>query len=326
MATAKDRTETSEPQFENRLREKRQALGLSQKQLANAANITRQAVAAVESNQYSPATSVALQLARALRCRVEDLFSIKSEGEIIDGELLGSVSRGADKKRARVTQVGERWLVRPLDGAGELTSLTASADGLIVGADSQAKGVKVQLLRQRETVRRQIAIGGCDPAMLLAAEHRPARQGESRAQHDGQRYRPRRAQTQRVSCRGNPSSRGQLGRLEASQLETLSRHMDFIVVTFAHWEEGFIVQAGNPKNIRAVADLAKPTVKIVNREKGSVCARRLSRQATGRKRHETNRVKDTAMKSCRTWRSRRGSEQAWPTPVSACVPPRPYPV
>ena len=66
------------PAYESCLREKRQALGLSQKQLADMAGMTRQAVSAIEANQYSPATSVALQLARALRCRVEDLFSLKS--------------------------------------------------------------------------------------------------------------------------------------------------------------------------------------------------------------------------------------------------------
>src|SRR2546422_6498589 len=104
------------PEYENRLREKRQALGLSQKQLADLAGITRQAVCAVETNQYSPATSVALQLARALRCRVEDLFSIKSGGEIVEGELVGSLPEGTSNARAQVTQVGERVIVRPLDG------------------------------------------------------------------------------------------------------------------------------------------------------------------------------------------------------------------
>ncbi|HEX6440305.1 MAG TPA: helix-turn-helix transcriptional regulator, partial [Candidatus Binatia bacterium] len=43
-------------QLENRLRDKRQALALSQKQLAEMAGITRQAVSALEANQYSPAT------------------------------------------------------------------------------------------------------------------------------------------------------------------------------------------------------------------------------------------------------------------------------
>ena len=49
-------------------------------------------------------------------------------------------------------------------------------------------------------------------------------------------------------------------------------------ITFAHWEEGFIVRQGNPKKIRAVSDIAKPTVRIVNREKGSGARRLLDKQ------------------------------------------------
>jgi molybdate-binding protein len=50
------------------------------------------------------------------------------------------------------------------------------------------------------------------------------------------------------------------------------------VVTFAHWEEGIIVRQGNPKKIRAVADLSRPAVKIINREKGSGARRLLDRE------------------------------------------------
>ena len=57
----------SPTETESRVREKRQALHLSQKQLADLAGITRQAICAVEANQYSPSTSVALKLARVLR-------------------------------------------------------------------------------------------------------------------------------------------------------------------------------------------------------------------------------------------------------------------
>ena len=114
MATSNSEIRQNSPEIENHLREKRQSAGLSQKQLADLAGITRQAVSAVEANQYSPATSVALQLARALRCRVEDLFTIRSGGEIIEGELIGSLPRGDNKLRAHVTRVGERLLVRPL--------------------------------------------------------------------------------------------------------------------------------------------------------------------------------------------------------------------
>ena len=54
--------------------------------------------------------------------------------------------------------------------------------------------------------------------------------------------------------------------------------LDCIVITFAHWEEGLIVKQGNPKTIRGVADLARPRITIVNREKGSGARRLLDRQ------------------------------------------------
>lgn len=40
------------------------------------------------------------------------------------------------------------------------------------------------------------------------------------------------------------------------------------MLTFASWEEGFIVPPGNPKSIRTAADLARRDVTIVNREAG----------------------------------------------------------
>jgi len=44
---------------------------------------------------------------------------------------------------------------------------------------------------------------------------------------------------------------------------------DFSVVTFARWEEGLVIAAGNPKDIRKIDDLARKNVKFVNREPGS---------------------------------------------------------
>ncbi|TMA88664.1 MAG: helix-turn-helix domain-containing protein [Deltaproteobacteria bacterium] len=267
------------PEYENRLREKRQALGLSQKQLADLAGITRQAVSAVEANQYSPATSVALHLARALRCRVDDLFSIKSGGEVVEGELMGSLPDGAGPLRAQLTQIGDRLLVRPLDGVGELMSLRATADGLIIAASPKNKRVKVKLLKDRETVRRKIVVAGCDPAMFLAAEHL--------RKHDKDNL---------VPClMGNSIALGALKRGEVHaagvhladersgvwnrpDLQRSLRDMDCMAVTFAHWEEGLIVRHGNPKRIREVADLTRPNVRLVNREKGSGARRLLDRQ------------------------------------------------
>lgn len=269
----------SQPEIENRLRAKRQLLGLSQKQLANMAGVTRQAVCAVEASQYSPATSVALRLAQVLRCRVEDLFSLKGGGEIVEGELVGSLPVGADKVRAQVIPVGERLLVRPLAGLGELANLSATADGVIVGSGSSAKSVKVQLFKSREAVERQIVIAGCDPAMFLAAE-----------------YLRQLGKDNLVPClMGSSVAIGALKRGEVHvagvhlvdersgdwNLPYLQRHLkglDCLVVTFAHWEEGLIVREANPKKIRRVADLGRRDVRIVNRENGSGARRLLDRQ------------------------------------------------
>jgi putative molybdopterin biosynthesis protein len=281
----------AEIEMENRLREKRHALALSQKRLADLAGITRQAVSALEANQYSPATSVALQLARALHCRVEDLFSIKQGGEVIEGELLGNPPRGTTPVRAQVTQIGHRLLVRPLDGLGELTSLSATADGLIVGASPEKRRVKVKLLKHREAVRRKVVVGGCDPAMFLAGEHVrkhdqenlvPCLMGSSLALKALKRG--------EIHVAGVHLADENSATWNLPELKQSLGDLDFIVVTFAHWEEGFIVRQGNPKKIRAVSDIAKSTVRIVNREQGSG-ARRLLDKLLVASRIKPNRVK-----------------------------------
>jgi molybdopterin molybdotransferase/putative molybdopterin biosynthesis protein len=269
----------SDIEIENRLREKRQLAVLSQKQLADMAGMTRQAVSAVEANRYSPATSVALQLARALRCRVEDLFSIKSGGEVIEGELIGSLPREDDKLRAQVARVGNRLLVRLLDGLGELTSLSAAADGLVLGRGSDAKRVKVQLFEDRAGLGRKVVIAGCDPGMFLAAERIrrrdkgnlvPCLMGSSMAIGALQRG--------EVHVAGVHLADDRSGAWNLPYLERNLTSIDCFVVTFAHWEEGLILRQGNPKKIRSVADLARSGVRIVNREIGSGARRLLDGQ------------------------------------------------
>lgn len=266
-------------QIENRLRERRQAAGLSQKQLADRVGITRQAVAAVETNLYCPATSVSLQLADALRCRVEDLFRIRASAELIDAKILGPLPQSTDKIRAQVLQIGDRFLVRSLDGSGELSSLNSGADGLIVGGRGRSRRVKVELLSDREALRRRIVIGGCDPGVFLAADHL--------SRHNHNRL---------VPClMGNRRALGALKRGEihvagvhtggerddAQVITNLHRSLgikDLVVVTFAHWEAGLIVQRGNAKRIRSCADLVRPRMRMINRERGSGARRLLDRQ------------------------------------------------
>jgi putative transcriptional regulator len=58
----------------NRLREAREAKGWTQAELAGRIGVSRKTVNTVENGVFIPSTVVALKLAAALECRVEDLF------------------------------------------------------------------------------------------------------------------------------------------------------------------------------------------------------------------------------------------------------------
>ena len=60
----------------NNVKRRRKKQGLSQLQLAVRAGVGRSTISNIENNKYIPGVDIALLLARALQCRVEDLFNI----------------------------------------------------------------------------------------------------------------------------------------------------------------------------------------------------------------------------------------------------------
>ena len=66
--------------MENRIRERRKELGLSQEELARQCGVSRQTVNAIENNKYDPTLSLAFHLARELRLTVDELFIPSSSG------------------------------------------------------------------------------------------------------------------------------------------------------------------------------------------------------------------------------------------------------
>ncbi|WP_291834382.1 helix-turn-helix transcriptional regulator [Brevundimonas sp.] len=63
-----------DPRLASRLKEARQAAGLTQAELAERAGVSRKTVNTVENGVFIPSTILALSLARALDAKVEDLF------------------------------------------------------------------------------------------------------------------------------------------------------------------------------------------------------------------------------------------------------------
>jgi len=267
--------------IQNRLRSLRMGKGLSQAELAAKAGITRQAVYAIETNQYLPTTAVALRLAEALDRRVEDLFSLVATGEAIEGDLLGAPltgSSGSSRVRVKVAKVGDRLVVRPVAELGDALCYAVAADGLIMEPREATRRpsrdrlkVRVRLLRDRSAIESEIAVAGCDPAVFLAGEHLRRRQGETTVVGwtMGSTAALEALKRQEVHVAGLHVVDARSGE---SNLPYLRRHLTgggFTVVTFARWQQGLLVQRGNPKKIREVADLARKEVMLVNREMGA---------------------------------------------------------
>lgn len=64
----------AEPILTNTVRTHRVVANLTQEDLAAQVGVTRQTVLAIEKGNYAPSVALALRLARALGCTVEDLF------------------------------------------------------------------------------------------------------------------------------------------------------------------------------------------------------------------------------------------------------------
>lgn len=61
--------------MENRIRDRRKTLGLSQEELAKKCGVSRQTVNAIENNKYDPTLSLAFRLAKELAISVDELFT-----------------------------------------------------------------------------------------------------------------------------------------------------------------------------------------------------------------------------------------------------------
>ena len=60
----------------NRLKEMRAEHGLTQAELAARVSVSRKTINTVENGVFVPSTTLALKLAAALGCKVEDLFEL----------------------------------------------------------------------------------------------------------------------------------------------------------------------------------------------------------------------------------------------------------
>ena len=60
--------------MQNNLTNRREDEGLSQGELAEAVDVTRQTINAIERNRYDPSLELAFKLADHFDCRIEEIF------------------------------------------------------------------------------------------------------------------------------------------------------------------------------------------------------------------------------------------------------------
>lgn len=137
------------------LRAHREKAGLSQLELASQAGVTRQALIAIEAGRQVPSTGLALNLARVLHCKVEDLFRLSpdsthnTENIFIAGcaPLMGILAEkvSALNPRLRVTWVK----CNNRDSLAYLKKGLVHIAGVHAGQRQPSKSQTVNLLRWR---------------------------------------------------------------------------------------------------------------------------------------------------------------------------------
>jgi putative transcriptional regulator len=63
----------------NNLEERRKSSGLTQQELSLHAEVSRKSINAIENGIYIPSTVLALKIAKNLKCKVENLFTLPQD-------------------------------------------------------------------------------------------------------------------------------------------------------------------------------------------------------------------------------------------------------
>jgi molybdate-binding protein/DNA-binding XRE family transcriptional regulator len=262
------------PVIRTSLKEFRLARGLSQLKLAKKIGLSRQSLCGLESGRVVPGTDVALRLALVLGCRIESLFCLNIPPAPLEATIAGGPSAlESNSPRVSLAEINGQWIAHPIDPRRS-ESFSQAADGLVIPwprRRGRGRTVRIEPLGDMDAVRRRLVVMGCAPALgMLAARlgQEPAGihiswvQGSSMAALD-------------ALGRGEVHVAG----LHLCDEATREFNIPFVrralpgramlFVNFASWEQGIIVRAGNPLEIRGVEDLVRRRIRLIQREPGA---------------------------------------------------------
>jgi len=248
----------------------RTARNLTQTELARRAGISRQALGAIESGAYHPGVAIAIRLSRELGESVETLFGQDDDdaSTVVEASWFDDERRRTAASQTRVALARVRGKVVAVAQPTAHLALNPAAGVLQRARRNRADVATFQLPDEIDST---LLMSGCDPAAAMLVDWLARRRSPVhavalpcssekalRAVIDG------RAHVAGVHLRDHKS-----GEYNLAPIRRALGNRHSIVVNFARWELGLATASGNPLAIRGFADLQRPGLRIVNREKGS---------------------------------------------------------
>jgi putative molybdopterin biosynthesis protein len=252
-----------------RLRLARQARGLSQQQLAGMAEVSRQAVSAVESGNCDPSLRVALALAQALGMTVEEVFGPGDPPAEVRARPLAKL--GGPGARAAVAPVGDNLVALPLTGDTATRAGFLPAGGLVGGRSG--------MLRPIGPPRATLVVAGCDPALpLLETPLSLLDPPVAFAWWPCSSEQALRLAADGLVHAAGAHLRGADGEYNTTQAASLLGSDGAEVIGFSGWREGLALAPRLAGQVTGIGDLARLGVRLVNREPGSEARQVLDRE------------------------------------------------
>ncbi len=144
------------------------------------------------------------------------------------------------------------------------------ADGIIQRAPRTNGRADLVVFAKDEAAQKRLVLAGCDPATSLLARMVEKISGvEIISAAASSKLALSWLKEGKVHIAGSHLEDPKTGEFNLPFLRKEFPGEELTVVTFARWEEGLVVGAGNPKGIANVEDLARKSVRFVNREPGS---------------------------------------------------------
>lgn len=257
----------SEPALHNEVRRHRERLGLSQQDLADVVGVSRQAIVGIEGGRQVPSTALSLRLARALRCGVEDLFSLSSSGglSVRLAPTGGSGGVGRSGGRVALGEIDGSWVAHRLPADASL-----AADGIVTAKVSGRTAV-VQPIADVGMLRRNVLVSGCAPILGMLAQRVGSRFADARASWlpGTSRRSLDLLEDGLVHMAGVHLSGADAERDHAALIRARFPNERMLLVNLTRWREGLVVPGGNPLGLRPGAGLLRPGLRFARREEGA---------------------------------------------------------